>query len=118
MSVRTRKGVSHDVSCVVAGYDVVFVESVGVGQSETQLSDLTDIFILCSAPMSGDDLQALKRGISERADLILLNNAEEPLNEAARKSLMELKMSQSLRNRPAQVKLQKFTEAVRFSCTP
>ena len=87
----------------MAGYDVIFVESVGVGQSEIQLSNLTDIFVLCSAPRSGDDLQAMKRGISEAADLILLNKAEEPLNEDARRALMELRMSQTLRSRPAQV---------------
>ena len=86
-----------------AGYDVIFIESVGVGQSETQLADLTDIFVLCSSPMTGDELQALKRGINERADLILLNKAEEPLTQSAKKALMELKMSQTLRNRPAKV---------------
>ena len=88
---------------VEAGFDVIFVESVGVGQSETQLADLTDIFVLCAAPMAGDDLQAMKRGISEMADLILLNKAEEPMSQAARKALMELKASQTLRRHPAQV---------------
>ena len=92
-------------SSLGAGYDVVFVESVGVGQSEVQLADLTDIFILCAAPLAGDDLQAMKRGISEMADIILLNKAEEPLNQAAEQALMELKMSQSLKLHPAQVKL-------------
>ena len=86
-----------------AGYDVIFVESVGVGQSESDLADLTDIFVLCAAPMAGDELQAMKRGISEVSDLILLNKAEEPLGQEARKALMELKASQTLRSRPAQV---------------
>lgn len=87
----------------MAGYDVVFIESVGVGQSETELADLTDIFVLCAAPLSGDDLQAMKRGISEMADLILLNKAEESMGKEAKKALMELKASQTLRSRPAQV---------------
>lgn len=88
---------------LVAGYDVVLVESVGVGQSETELSDLTDIFVLCVAPNSGDEVQSMKRGINERADLILVNKADEPLSEEARQTLMELKMSQYLRSHPAQV---------------
>ena len=82
---------------------MIFVESVGVGQSETQLADLTDIFVLCAAPLAGDDLQAMKRGISEMADLILLNKAEEPMTREAKKALMELKASQTLRSRPAKV---------------
>lgn len=75
-----------------------------MGQSETQLADLTDIFVLCASPMAGDDLQAMKRGISEMADLILLNKAEEPMSQSARKALIELKASQALRRQPAQVK--------------
>lgn len=74
-----------------------------MGQSETRLADLTDIFVLCAAPMAGDDLQAMKRGISEMADLILLNKAEEPMIQVARQALMELKASQTLRSHPAQV---------------
>ena len=82
---------------------MIFVESVGVGQSETQLADLTDIFVLCAAPMAGDDLQAMKRGISEMADLILLNKAEDPIKREARKAFLELKAAQTLRIHPAQV---------------
>lgn len=59
--------------------------------------------MLCAAPLAGDDLQAMKRGISELAELILLNKAEEPMNKEARKALMELKMSQTLRSHPATV---------------
>ncbi len=81
----------------------MFVESVGVGQSEVQLADLTDIFVLCAAPLAGDDLQAMKRGINEQADLILLNKAEEPLSSEARKALMELKLTQTLRSQPVSV---------------
>lgn len=87
----------------MAGYDVVLVESVGVGQSETELSDLTDIFVLCVAPNTGDEVQSMKRGINERAELILVNKAEEPLGEEAKRTLIEMKMSQSLRSHPAKV---------------
>lgn len=57
--------------------------------------------------MAGDDLQAMKRGISEFAELILLNKAEEPMSQAARKALLELKMSQTLRSHPAQVRIKR-----------
>lgn len=81
----------------------MFVESVGVGQSEVQLADLTDIFVLCVSPFSGDEIQAMKRGISEMADLVLLNKAEEPLSWESRKALTELKSSQTFRKNPCEV---------------
>ena len=86
-----------------AGFDVIFVESVGVGQSEMRLADLTDLFVLCAAPGAGDDLQAMKRGINEMADLILLNKAEEPMTGDARRALMELRAAQTFRLRPSPV---------------
>jgi len=66
-----------------AGYDVVLVETVGVGQSETAVADMTDMFLLLLLPGSGDDLQGIKRGIVELADLILVNKADGPLAELA-----------------------------------
>lgn len=68
-----------------------------------KLADLTDLFVLCAAPGAGDDLQALKRGINEAADLVLLNKAEEPLSVVARQALMDLRVGQSFRANPAQV---------------
>jgi LAO/AO transport system kinase len=66
-----------------AGHDVVIVETVGVGQSETAVSDMTDMFILLLLPGSGDELQGIKRGIVELADLILINKADGALREVA-----------------------------------
>ena len=59
-----------------AGYDVVIVETVGVGQSETAVAGMTDMFALLQLPNAGDDLQALKKGITELADIIVVNKAD------------------------------------------
>jgi LAO/AO transport system kinase len=64
-----------------AAYDVVIVETVGVGQSETAVAGMTDMFALLQLPNAGDDLQAIKKGITELADLIAVNKAD--LDEAA-----------------------------------
>jgi len=69
--------------CEAAGYDVVFVETVGVGQSETKVADMTDMFVLMLLPGGGDELQGIKRGIVELADLILINKADGDLAAAA-----------------------------------
>lgn len=71
--------------CEAAGFDIVLVETVGVGQSETAVAELTDIFALLIAPGGGDELQGVKRGIMELADLVLVNKADgETLNVAIR----------------------------------
>ena len=62
--------------CEAAGYDVVLVETVGVGQSETAVADMTDMFVLMQLPNAGDDLQAIKKGVMELADLVLINKAD------------------------------------------
>jgi LAO/AO transport system kinase len=59
-----------------AGYDVVIVETVGVGQSETAVSGMTDLFCLLQLPNAGDDLQAIKKGVMELADLVVINKAD------------------------------------------
>ncbi|MFZ2650931.1 MAG: methylmalonyl Co-A mutase-associated GTPase MeaB [Burkholderiaceae bacterium] len=59
-----------------AGYDVVIVETVGVGQSEAAVAGMTDVFILLQLPNAGDDLQAIKKGVTELADLVLVNKAD------------------------------------------
>jgi len=67
------------------GAEVVLVETVGVGQSETMVAEMTDVFVLLIAPGGGDELQGVKRGIMEMADLILVNKADgERLAEASR----------------------------------
>ena len=70
--------------CEAAGFDVVFVETVGVGQSETAVAEMTDMFLLLLLPAGGDELQGIKRGIMELADLILVNKADGALVPAAR----------------------------------
>ncbi|OSP55691.1 methylmalonyl Co-A mutase-associated GTPase MeaB [Pseudoruegeria sp. SK021] len=77
---RTRESVSL---CEAAGFDVVLIETVGVGQSETVVAEMADIFLLLMAPAGGDELQGVKRGIMEIADLILVNKADGDLKAAA-----------------------------------
>lgn len=80
VSRRTREAVAL---CEAAGFDVVLIETVGVGQSETMVADMCDIFVLLLAPAGGDELQGVKRGIMEMADLILVNKADGDLKPAA-----------------------------------
>jgi LAO/AO transport system kinase len=67
--------------CESAGYDIVIVETVGVGQSETAVAGMTDLFVVLQLPNAGDDLQAIKKGVMELADLVVINKAD--LDEAA-----------------------------------
>ena len=70
---RTRESL---LLCEAAGFDVILVETVGVGQSETAVADMTDMFLLLLLPNGGDELQGIKRGIMELADLIVVNKAD------------------------------------------
>ena len=70
---RTREAITL---CEAAGYGVVLVETVGVGQSETQVAAMTDIFVLLTLPNAGDELQGIKRGIMELSDLCVVNKAD------------------------------------------
>ncbi len=69
--------------CAAAGFDIVLIETVGVGQSETTVAGMTDLFVLLLAPAGGDELQGVKRGIMEIADLMLVNKADGELISAA-----------------------------------
>lgn len=69
-----------------AGFDVVIVETVGVGQSETAVADMTDLFVLLASPGGGDDLQGIKRGVMELADLLLVTKADGDLKAAANRA--------------------------------
>src|SRR5437660_352318 len=69
-----------------AGFDTVIVETVGVGQSETAVSDMVDMFIVLLLPAGGDDLQGIKRGVSELADLSVVNKADGDLKATAKRS--------------------------------
>jgi len=77
---RTREAISL---CEAAGYDVILIETVGVGQSETMVAEMCDLFVLLIAPAGGDELQGVKRGIMEIADLILVNKADGELKAQA-----------------------------------
>jgi LAO/AO transport system kinase len=70
--------------CEAAGYDVVIVETVGVGQSETAVANMTDMFVLLQLPNAGDDLQAIKKGVMELADLVVINKADIDADAATR----------------------------------
>ncbi|QCK86567.1 methylmalonyl Co-A mutase-associated GTPase MeaB [Phreatobacter aquaticus] len=62
--------------CEAAGFDVILVETVGVGQSETAVADMTDLFVVLMLPGAGDELQGIKKGILELADIIAVNKAD------------------------------------------
>jgi LAO/AO transport system kinase len=70
--------------CEAAGYDIVIVETVGVGQSETAVQGMTDMFVLMQLPNAGDDLQAIKKGVMELADLVVINKADIDADAAMR----------------------------------
>ncbi|RJL05403.1 methylmalonyl Co-A mutase-associated GTPase MeaB [Paracoccus aestuarii] len=83
---RTREAVRL---CEAAGHDVVLIETVGVGQSETLVAQMSDLFVLLLAPAGGDELQGVKRGIMEMADLILVNKADGELLSPARRTVAD-----------------------------
>lgn len=83
---RTREAI---LVCEAAGFDTVLVETVGAGQAETGVAEMTDMFLLLLPPAAGDELQGLKRGIIELADLVLINKADGALLEHARRAAAE-----------------------------
>ncbi len=74
------------ILCEAAGFDRIIVETVGVGQSETAVHSMTDFFLLLMLPGAGDELQGIKRGIMEMADLVAINKADGDNEEAAKKA--------------------------------
>ena len=70
--------------CEAAGYDIVIVETMGVGQSETTVAGMTDMFVVMQLPNAGDDLQAIKKGIMEIADVVLINKSDLDENAASK----------------------------------
>jgi LAO/AO transport system kinase len=80
---RTREAI---LLCEAAGFDTVLVETVGVGQAETAVAEIVDMFVLILSPAGGDELQGIKRGIVELADLVLVNKADGELAAAAQRS--------------------------------
>ena len=84
---RTREAM---LLCEASGFDVVLIETVGVGQSEVAVADLVDLFLLVASPAGGDELQGIKRGIMELADLIVVNKADGDLEPAAHRAAADL----------------------------
>jgi len=83
---RTREAM---LICEAAGFDVIIIETVGVGQSETAVADMVDMFLLLLVPGGGDELQGIKKGIVELADLVVVNKADGDLAPAAERARHE-----------------------------
>lgn len=80
VSRKTRESI---LLCEACGYDIIIVETVGVGQSEYEVASMVDFFLMLMLPNAGDSLQGIKRGIMELADLILVNKADGPMRKKA-----------------------------------
>jgi LAO/AO transport system kinase len=83
---RTREAI---LLCEAAGFDAILVETVGVGQAETAAAEIVDMFVLMLPPAGGDELQGIKRGIVELADLVLVNKADGELAPAAHRTVAD-----------------------------
>ena len=79
-----------------AGFDVVLVETVGVGQSETAVADMTDLFVLLASPGGGDDLQGIKRGVMELADVLIVTKSDGDLKAAANRAAADYQAAMHL----------------------
>ena len=90
---RTREAL---LLCEAAGYDLLVVETVGVGQSETAVAEMTDVFVLLLLPGGGDELQGVKRGIVELADLVLVNKADGAMRDLAARTAISARAALSL----------------------
>lgn len=75
--------------CECSGYDVIFVETVGIGQSETEVKTMVDLFLLLLLPAGGDDLQGIKKGAVELADLIIVNKADGDKEKIAKRTKVD-----------------------------
>jgi len=87
---RTRESI---LLCEAAGFDVIVVETVGTGQSETLVSQMTDVFLLLLLPGGGDELQGIKRGVMELADIVVVNKADGDLKSRASLSAADIRQA-------------------------
>jgi len=87
--------------CEFAGYEVILVETVGVGQSEVAVANMTDVFMLMQLPNAGDDLQAIKKGVMEFADLVVINKADLDANAAMQAQSMIVSSLRILAHSPS-----------------
>lgn len=90
VAARTRESM---LLCEAAGFDMVIVETVGVGQSETEVINITDCFLMLCMPGTGDELQGMKRGIMEAADIFVINKADGQYKESARKAKKQMELA-------------------------
>lgn len=93
VALKTRESM---LLCEAAGFDVVLVETVGVGQSEHQVSSMVDFFLMLLLPGGGDELQGIKKGILELADAIIINKADGESAALARKTKLHYQSAMSL----------------------
>ena len=75
--------------CEAAGYDVVLIETVGIGQSEVSVASMVDFFAVLLLPAGGDELQGIKKGVIELADALVVNKADGPMRDAAERTRMD-----------------------------
>ena len=91
------KSTRETINCLeVGGFDVVFVETMGVGQAETAVHSMVDIFLVLLLPSGGDDLQGIKKGIIELSDLLVVNKADNNLLSAAKATVNDYKNALSI----------------------
>lgn len=86
--------------CESAGYDIILIETVGVGQSETMAAEMSDIFVLLLLPGAGDEIQGIKRGIVELADVVAINKADKDRIQLATDSAKSYRNALSLYHHP------------------
>ena len=84
------------IACEAAGFDLVMVETVGVGQSEAAVADMTDLYMLLVQPGAGDELQGIKRGVMERADIVVVTKADGALEGPAAHAKADFEAALSL----------------------
>jgi LAO/AO transport system kinase len=92
---RTREGM---LLCEAAGYDIVIIETVGIGQSEVAVRSMVDFFLLLLQPGAGDDLQGIKKGVVELADSLVVNKADGDLQQAAERAAADHRQALGLLN--------------------
>ncbi len=90
VAARTREAM---LCCEAAGFDVVLVETIGTGQSETAVATMVDVFLLLLSPAAGDELQGIKRGVMELADLVLVHKADGDLAAAANRAAQQCQLA-------------------------
>lgn len=88
--------------CEAAGFDVIFVETVGIGQSETMAASMTDIFVQLHQPYSGDELQGIKKGVMELADIVVVTKADGDCETIAKLAQQDLERALSLTHNEAE----------------